>query len=62
MPVSRTPVLIGLDGILGLAGFGGLRVAVDFKRNKVAIDRSGPGSPRGYLDIQAQRTDTSQVS
>lgn len=56
MPVSHTPVLIGLDGILGLAGFGAVRVTVDFRRNTVAIGRSSPDSPRGYLDIHAQRT------
>lgn len=56
MPISHTPVLIGLDGILGLAGFGAVRVRVDFHSNRVAIDRSTSGLPAGYLDIHARRT------
>jgi predicted aspartyl protease len=56
MPISHTPVLIGLDGILGLAGFGAVRVSVDFRSNRVVIDRSTADLPRGYLDIRARRT------
>ncbi len=56
MPISHSPVLIGLDGILGLAGFGAVRVSVDFRNNRVVIDRSTSDLPRGYLDIRARRT------
>lgn len=56
MPISRSPVLIGLDGILGMAGFGAVQVAVDFHRNIVAVDTSTPRAARGYLDIAAHTT------
>lgn len=56
MPISRSPVLIGLDGILGMAGFGPVRVTVDFHRNRVLIGRSDPHAVQGYLDIHARRT------
>lgn len=56
MPVSNSPVMSGLDGILGMAGFGAVRVMVDFHHNKVAIDRTSRGMPADFLDIPAQRT------
>ena len=56
MPVSRSRVMNGLDGILGMAGFGAVRVVVDFHRNIVEIVRSSRGLPPNFLDIQAQRT------
>lgn len=58
LPVSDSPVLRGLDGILGMAGFGAVRVVVDFRNNRVIIDRSNPGSLQhfGFLDIHARRT------
>ncbi len=56
LPVSRSPVMTGLDGILGMAGFGAVRVVVDFRRNRVAIDRSSRGLPTSFLDIRAQRS------
>jgi predicted aspartyl protease len=56
MPVSRSPVMSGLDGILGMAGFGAVRVVVDFHNNKVIVDRSSRGLPTSYLDIQARRS------
>lgn len=56
MPVASSPVLTGLDGILGMAGFGRVRVAVDFRHNKVAIGPSRATGMQGYLDIQARRT------
>lgn len=56
MPVSRSRVMTGLDGILGMAGLGAVRVVVDFRRNRVAIDRSSRGLPQNFLDIQAHRT------
>ena len=58
LPVSDSPVLRGLDGILGMAGFGAVRVVVDFYHNQVIIDRSRSGSLQdfGFLDIHARRT------
>lgn len=58
LPVSDSPLLRGLDGILGMAGFGAVRVVVDFQGNRVAIGRSKPGvrQPHGFLDIPAERT------
>lgn len=58
LPVSDSPLLRGLDGILGMAGFGAARVTIDFQGNRVAIGRSEPGVPlrQGFLDIPAQRT------
>lgn len=57
VPISQSPVLGGLDGILGLAGFGPVQVAVDFRRRRVTIS---PPHGRiwgwGYLDVAAQRT------
>lgn len=56
MPVSRSRVMTGLDGILGMAGFGAVRVVVDFHRNKVQIIRSTRGLPPNFLGIQARLT------
>lgn len=56
LPVGDSPVLDGIDGILGLAGLGAVRVVVDFHDSRVIIDRSSPGGLPGYLDIAAQRT------
>jgi predicted aspartyl protease len=56
LPIGYSPVLAGLDGILGLAGFGAVRVVVNFHHNRVIIDRSSAGAPPGFLDIQARRT------
>jgi predicted aspartyl protease len=56
MPVSSSHVMSGLDGILGLAGFGDVRVVVDFRRNRVIIEASSRGLPQNFLDIQAHRT------
>lgn len=56
MPVSRSPVMTGLDGILGMAGFGAVRVVVDFRRNRVEIIRASRGLPQNFLDIQARLT------
>lgn len=58
LPVSASPVLHGLAGILGMAGFGAVRVVVDFYHNRVIIDRSRPGALGnfGFLAIPARRT------
>lgn len=56
LPVSRSPVMTGLDGILGMAGFGAVRVVVDFRHNRVAVDRSSRTLPTSFLDIHAQRS------
>lgn len=55
MPISDSPVLHGLDGILGMAGFGAVRLAVNFKHNRVVIDRAD-NVLWGYFDIPARRT------
>jgi predicted aspartyl protease len=56
MPVSPSPVMRGLGGILGMAGFGPVRVVVNFRSNRVEIDRSSDRMVQGYLGIQARRT------
>ena len=56
MPIAQSPVMTGLDGILGMAGFGPVRVAVDFQHDKVAIGPSRRSPMWGYLDIRARRT------
>ncbi|HEY7887654.1 MAG TPA: aspartyl protease family protein [Steroidobacteraceae bacterium] len=56
VPVSSSPVMTGLDGILGMAGFGPVRVMVDFQHNRVAIDRTSRALPSDFLDIPAERT------
>jgi predicted aspartyl protease len=56
MPISHSPVMTGLDGILGMAGFGAVSVLVDFQGNKVAIGELKYGLPVGYLNIHARRT------
>lgn len=56
MPVSSSPVLTGIGGILGMAGFGPVRVLVDFHLNRVEVERSSERLLEGYLDIQGQRT------
>ena len=56
MPVIQGPVLAGLDGILGMAGFGNVQVVVNFRDHYVAIGRSGGDPGWRYLEIQAERT------
>lgn len=56
MPICQSRVLSGLDGILGMAGFGAVRVMVDFHDNRVIIGRSNGAPMSGYLDIRAKRT------
>lgn len=56
MPVSPSPVMTGLGGILGMAGFGPVRVLVDFRSNRVEVDPSSDRMVEGYLGIQARRT------
>ena len=56
MPVCTTPIMTEVDGILGMAGFGPVRIAVDFRHHRVAIDRSSRGPMWGFLDIRAVRT------
>ena len=56
MPISQSRVLSGLDGILGMAGFGAARVIVNFRENRVIIDRSTDSPMGGFLDIRAKRT------
>lgn len=56
MPICTSPIMTHLDGILGMAGFGPVRIAVDFRHDRVAIDPSSPGMLWGFLDIHARRT------
>lgn len=56
LPIGDSPVLDGVDGILGLAGLGAVRVVVDFHDNRVIIDRSRTSGLPGFLDIEAKRT------
>lgn len=56
MPISPSPVMVGIDGILGLAGFGPVSVLVDFHNNRVAIDPASLRMVEGFLDIRAERT------
>lgn len=56
MPICTSPIMTHLDGILGMAGFGPVRIAVDFRHDRVAIDRSSPRMLWGFLDIHARRT------
>jgi predicted aspartyl protease len=56
MPISHSPVLTGVDGILGMAGLGAVSVLVDFRGNRVAVGGLKYGVPVGYLDIRARRT------
>lgn len=56
MPLSASPVMNGLDGILGLAGFPAERIAVDFRHNSVWLGHSNGGGVWGYLSIPAQLT------
>ncbi len=56
MPISPSPIMTRLDGILGMAGFGPVRIAVYFRHNRVSIDRLSRGMLCGHLDIRARRT------
>ena len=56
MPICPSPILSRIDGILGMAGFGAVRIAIDFRHHRVSIDRSSPGMLWGFLDIHARRT------
>ena len=56
VPVSDSPVMIGLDGILGMAGFGLVRVVVDFHRREVTIEQSSRRILGSFLEIPARRT------
>jgi predicted aspartyl protease len=56
MPITASPVMNGLDGILGLAGLPAERIAVNFRHNIVWIGRSNGGGVWGYLSIPAERT------
>jgi predicted aspartyl protease len=49
------PVLYGLDGILGMEGFDGLKVSADFVRNLVSISKSrGRPAAERYAAIPVQ--------
>jgi predicted aspartyl protease len=55
LAVLSGPVLYGLDGILGMEGFDGLKVSADFVRNLVSISKSlGRLAPAAYSVIPVQ--------
>jgi predicted aspartyl protease len=55
LAVLSGPVLYGLDGILGMEGFDGLKVSADFVRDLVTISKSrGRRAPALYSAIPVQ--------
>lgn len=56
MPICSSPVLGGVAGILGMAGFGHVSVRVDFHSHKVIIGPASRTELGGFLDIHATRT------
>jgi len=55
LAVLSGPVLYGLDGILGMEGFDGLKVSADFVRNLVSISKSrGRPAAARYAAIPVQ--------
>ena len=57
MPLVAGDVLQGLDGVLGMAGFGAKMVEVDFAHNRVWIANSEKSVGPGFLVIPAVRTE-----
>lgn len=56
MPVVRTSVMAGADGILGTAGLSEDRIIVDFQDNRVVITRShGLSAVSNFLELPARR-------
>lgn len=56
MPVIRTSVMAGADGILGTAGLTEDRIIVDFQENRVIISRShGLSAVSDFLELPARR-------
>ena len=45
LPILTGPVLDGIDGILGMDGFDGLRVSADFIKDRITISRSRAERP-----------------
>jgi predicted aspartyl protease len=55
-PVLSAPIMGGVDGILGAAGFTQQRLSVDFEHNRVALSNAAAGAtPLGYMKVRAQR-------
>jgi hypothetical protein len=55
LAVLSGPVLYGLDGILGMEGFDGLKVSADFVRNLVSISKSrGRQAAARYAAVPVQ--------
>jgi predicted aspartyl protease len=55
LPVLNGPVLDGLDGILGMDEFDGMKVSADFVKDKVTISRSSAGRANfGYSVIPVE--------
>jgi predicted aspartyl protease len=55
LPVLAGPVLDGLDGILGMADFTGMRISADFAKDRFSISQSnGRRASYGYSVIPVQ--------
>jgi predicted aspartyl protease len=54
LPVLAGDIFAGADGILGVAGIQGMRIDVDFVRDRVEITpSSGKPAPVGYVTVSA---------
>jgi predicted aspartyl protease len=51
LPVLSGPVLYGIDGILGMDGFDGMKVSADFEKDRVTVSRSTAQPPGGLYPI-----------
>jgi predicted aspartyl protease len=55
LPILPTTVFADADGILGMEGFADSRIEVDFKANRVSIERStGRRAGNGFIVIRAR--------
>ena len=53
-PVLSGPVLEGIDGILGVDGFAGMRLTADFVRDRVVISSSSDASPSALYALHGR--------
>ena len=56
LPITKSPVMDGLDGILGLAALSAERIVVNFRDNLVWIGHTNEVDAWGYISIPARRT------
>ena len=55
LPVLAGPVFQGLDGILGMDGFDGMRLSADFLKDRITISRSRgqrPGAAYSIIQVE----------